>query len=384
MITLDQPVADTIPAYPLLAELAVAQGCSLEAAAEVTLVRCCELDPAEARQSVRETWWLHAAERSLHAERASQAGGPVGEEAPSALSRTRGVLPILPAFRGRLENNHARKATFSLDPNRGPSAVTRQSTDMLGEITVDSPDGELSGFDMELTMWLLGKWTPGGQTVVFSKRRCTREFGASWSGQRGDFLDKSLDRIARTRFIGRVWMKRGGWRRRSNVGLIDRWEVVEKADTLDGPASSDGVVTVTLSSFVVEQLEDRQFVEVEWDIFRGKLTKPLTRRLYVLLESHEGQEHGTRYSTALDAAFGATMGSRLAVTNPSRWRTHLRTAAKEICDNDPRYQSIEILPGEKWGQWQLTATRLATDAAHRARQGARQHVVAEQRALPLV
>ena len=381
MTNLEQPVAEP-PPYPLLTAQASQVGRTLEEVAEEILVRVGAYDATDARQTVRSAWWLHAAEQALSAEERRQ-NDLANSATLDAQPRPRGVLPILPTVRGRLENNHARKGAFSLDPHRAAGPIKRDSVDLLGEITVTAPEGELSGFDMELTMWLLGKWTPGNPSVVFSKRRCTREFGASWSGQRGDFLEKSLDRIAQTRFLGRVWTKRGGWRRRSNFGLIDGWEILEKADTLDGPATSDGVVTVTLSSFVLEQLQDRQFVEVEWDIFRGKLTKQLTRRLYVLLESQEGQEGGTRYAVDLDARFGSTMGSRLAVTNPSRWRSNLRVAAEEIVRSDPRYQSIDIVPGEEWGQWRLTTVRLTAEAGHRERQGARRTALTEQRALPL-
>jgi hypothetical protein len=117
-------------------------------------------------------------------------------------------------------------------------------------------------------------------------------------------------------------------------------------------------VSVTLSSFLSEQLVAQQFVRLNWQVLRGTLKSPLGRRLYVFLESQRGFKDGTFYEITIDNQFVETLGSK-DKSNPRRFRTKLLRAGEEIVAADGRYLAITIRVGQQRNSYVLQVRRRA-------------------------
>jgi Initiator Replication protein len=265
------------------------------------------------------------------------------------------VLPVVPAI---MENNLSRKGVWATDPNRSVLEYRYQTEDLIGSLTVEYSLGQLSTFEMELVAWILGRWQPQAPKVTFSLRECSREFGTSWSGQRGEFLKEALRRIDRTRFTGRVWDASTKKFTTKHFGIFDVVEIVERKESFDAPSLEPGTVAVTLSSFLSEQLIAQQFVRLNWQVLRGALHSPLGRRLYVFLESQRGFKDGTSYDITIDNQLMETLGSK-DKSNPRRFRAKLLRAGDEIVAADGRYQTITIRVGQQRNSYILQVRRRA-------------------------
>jgi len=250
-------------------------------------------------------------------------------------------LPVISAL---MENNLARKGVWANDPDRKTMEYRYQTEDVIGSLTVEYSLGQLSTFAMELVAWVLGRWSPTSQKLRFSLRECSRDFDTAWSGQRGEFLKQALRRVAGTRFTGKVWYAASKKHVTTHFGIFDTVEIIERRDQVDGPSIEPGTVTITLSSFLVEQLTAQQFVRLDWSVLRGALKAPLARRLYVFLESQRGFKDGTFYEITIDNQLMETLGSK-DKANPRRFRAKLTKAGREIVEADPRYHAVVIRAG---------------------------------------
>lgn len=276
------------------------------------------------------------------------------------------VLPVVPAL---MENNLSRKGVWATDPDRKTLEYRYQTEDLIGSLTVEYSLGQLSTFEMELVAWILGRWRADMPKVTFSLRECSRDFGTSWSGQRGEFLKEALRRIDRTRFTGRVWDARSKKFTTKHFGIFDVVDIVERKDAFDGPALEPGTVTVTLSSFLSEQLLAQQFVRLNWGVLRGALKANLARRLYVFLESQRGFKDGTFYEVTVDSQLIETLGSK-DKTNQRRFRAKLLKAGEEIMAADPRYQAVTIRASQSGPGYVLQVRRKSAQRAAQRRAAA--------------
>ncbi len=265
--------------------------------------------------------------------------GAIELELTSQKARSK-VLPVVNAL---MENNLARKGVWSNDPDRKTLELRYQTEDLVGALTVEYSLGQLSTFEMELVAWIFGRWGPQRQTVTFSLRECARDFGTSWSGQRAEFLKQALRRIDRTRFTGVVWDARTKKKTTKHFGIFDVVEITEQATSFDAPATRPGTVKVTLSSFMVDQLVEHQYVRLDWNVMRFALQSPLARRLYVFLQSQRGfkQGDGNLYEITIDNQLMESIGSK-DKANPRRFRAKLLKAGEEIVKADSQYEAIVI------------------------------------------
>lgn len=268
----------------------------------------------------------------------------------------RRMLPVVhPAL---MENNLARKGVWSTDPDRGRQEYTYTTEDLVGSLTIEYSLGQLSTSDMELVAWVMGRWRRDQQTVSFTLREYARACGVSWHGKLPERLKTALHRIDRTRFTGRVWEQKTRKFVTTHFGIVDKVQIVERKDSFDGPALEPGTVTITLSSFVVEQLLAQQFVRLDWRMMRNALTTPLARRLYVFLRSQEGFKGGTLYEITIDHRLIETLGSKDR-SNPRRFRGKLVKAGEEIVSADPRFELITIRAGRERNAYILHVRRRA-------------------------
>jgi hypothetical protein len=270
------------------------------------------------------------------------------------------VLPLISSKTpARLEYNLSRKAIWSTEPNRKVLEFKYQTEDIVGSLTVEYSLGQLSVHEMELVAWIMGRWKPEAPTVEFSLRECAREFGVTWGGSRRNLISDSLHRIDRTRFTGKVWDARTKKMVTRHFGIFDDVQILERRDSLDGESIEPGAatVTVTLSTFMHEQLRERQFVKLDWGVMRGRLQSSLGRRLYAFLESQKGFQEGTLYEITIDSRLAQTLGSR--DSNPDRFRTRLRQAGEELVNSSERYSAIVIRAGQAKHQYVLRVERAA-------------------------
>jgi hypothetical protein len=274
-------------------------------------------------------------------------------------ARTHELPSLVPAV---MENNLSRKGIWAVEPDRQRLEWRYETEDIVGSLTMEMTLGRLSTFEMELVAWLLGRWKDEGDGKIrFSLRQCTREFGAKWSGQRAEFLREALDRIDGTRFRGTVWERATRKRKRDRFGIVDRIQYVDKADSLDGPSTEAAQVTVTLSSFILEQLRTKQFKRLDWETLRQRIKSPLGKRLYVFLQGQEGFPHDARgvyYEITIDNTLMETLGCR--DRHSRRLRVKLARAGREIMDADSRYKEVSIRPGKSRGLHVLRMVRAAS------------------------
>jgi len=256
----------------------------------------------------------------------------------SAIQRT---LPVVhPA--ALMENNLARKGIWQSEPNREQIEFTYTTEDVIGSLTIEYSLGQLSTADMELVSWILGRWRPGNPKIGFALRDYGRACKVAWGGNKSERLKQALHRISRTRFTGRVWEQKSRRHTTRHFGIFDDVIIHERKNSFDGPVvNEEGTVTITLSTFVLEQLEGQQFVRLNWGILRTGLRNRLSRRLYVFLESQRGFSGGTLYEITIDNALIETLGSSDKKNLP-RFRAKLQKAGEEIVGADPRYEEVRI------------------------------------------
>jgi hypothetical protein len=281
-------------------------------------------------------------------------GETVGEPARRLISII--AMDRVPA---RLERNLARKGIWHTNPDRDTQEVRWTTEDVVGSLTIDYTMGQLSVADMELVSWIMGRWTPASTQVRFYLRECASQMGVTWGGTRAAWLTEALRRIDRTRFTGRVWEEKSHKFLTRHFGVFDDVQIAERRESFDSPAVEPGeaTVTVTLSTFMHEQLTGHHFVRLDWEVMRGKLKTPLGRRLYAFVESQKGWNNGTLYRISIDSKLAQTLGSR--DTNLGRFRTKLRKAGEEIAKACPTYREINIRLGATKGSYVLTVLREA-------------------------
>ena len=274
-------------------------------------------------------------------------------------ARTHDLLHVVPAV---MENNLSRKGIWAVEPDRHRLEWRYETEDIVGSLTMEMTLGRLSTFEMELVAWLLGRWKDEGDGKIrFSLRECTREFGAKWSGQRAEFLREALDRIDGTRFRGTVWERATRRRKRDRFGIVDRIEYVDRSDSVDGPSTEAAQVTVTLSSFMLEQLRTNQFKRLDWETLRQRIKSPLGKRLYVFLQGQDGfplEARSVYYEISIDNTLMETLGCR--DRHARRLRVKLARAGREIMEADTRYQEVSIRPARTRGIHVLRMVRTAS------------------------
>jgi hypothetical protein len=273
--------------------------------------------------------------------------------------------PTLKA-RGRFENNLSRKGIFEMRPDREherSGTVTRR--DLVGKTTLTFTLGALGPMEMDMIAWTMGQWERGHEYVHFSLRELGRAFGVSYYGGLARDMKEALRRIKATTITGRVWDAKERKHTTTHFSIFDVVEIAERRKSENGPASSPATVTVKLSSWILDQLHHGQFSDFDWESYRGKLKTPLARRLYLLLESHEGDQEGMLLRLPINAQLGDTLGTEDAVKNPSRFRSRLAATGKEICGTRPQYESISVKSGSRHSEYVLEIRRSGSWAADR-------------------
>jgi hypothetical protein len=278
------------------------------------------------------------------------------------LTTERAVSHLLPVVHPALmENNLARKGIWSTDADHGRTEYVYETEDLIGSLTIEYSMGQLSTADMELVSWVMGRWRPGQTKINFTMREYMRASKVKWGGSQCRQLKNALHRIDRTRFTGRVWEQKKKRFTTRHFGIFDDVVIVERKDGFEVDATSSdetGTVTITLSTFVLEQLDAQQFVRLNWSILRGTLKTPLSRRLYVFLESQRGFQRGTIYEVTIDNKFIDTLGSK-DKNNPCRFRAKLLKAGEEIVAADSRYECVRIRAGQQRNAYVLQVRRKA-------------------------
>jgi hypothetical protein len=261
---------------------------------------------------------------------------------------------------GRFENNLARKGVIDLKPVYGGSGAsgTQSKRDLVGKTTLTFTMGALGPLEMDLIAWTMGQWHRNQDHVSFSLRELARSLGVSWKGQLGISIKNSFLRIKAMTITGRVWDAQEKKHTTQSFNIFDRVEIVEERASEEGPATRPATVTVVLSQWVVNQLRAGQYSDFEWAGYRQKLSTPFARRLYLLLESEEGDDDGVVWRVPIDEILGQTLGTNDAVKNPSRFRATLLAAGADICRAWPdTYRSIDILAGTRRGEYFLQVRR---------------------------
>jgi hypothetical protein len=258
---------------------------------------------------------------------------------------------------GRFENNLARKGVIDLRPVPGQSG-SQSKRDLVGKTTLTFTMGALGPLEMDLIAWTMGQWHRNQDHVSFSLRELARSLGVSWKGQLGASIKNSFLRIKAMTITGRVWDAQEKRHTTQSFNIFDRVEIVEERSSEEGPATRPATVTVVLSQWVVNQLRAGQYSDFEWSGYRSKLSTPFARRLYLLLESEEGTDDGVTWRVPIDDVLGQTLGTNDAVRNPSRFRSTLVAAGKDICAAWPdTYESIRVLAGQRRGEYLLEVRR---------------------------
>jgi hypothetical protein len=263
--------------------------------------------------------------------------------------------------RGRFENNLSRKGIFELRPERtSEQSGTLTRHDLVGKTTLTFTLGALGPLEMDLIAWTMGQWHRGSDYVQFSLRELTRALGVSWKGQLGQSIKEGLRRIKATTISGKVWDANSRRHITSHFSIFDTVHIVEQRRSADGPATSPATVSIKLSDWIVSQLRAGQYSDFDWHGYRGKLTSAFSRRLYLLIESHEGEQQGVFLRLPINASLGDTLGTDDAVKNPSRFRSRVRMAGDEICNTLPHYLSVVVKQGKKRGEYWLEVRRSST------------------------
>jgi hypothetical protein len=267
---------------------------------------------------------------------------------------------------GRFENNLARKGFFDLQTNRSEESTGSQHrTDLVGKTTLTFTMGALGPLEMDCIAWTMGRWHRGSDAVTFGLRELCRSLNVSWKGQKGNAIKDAFLRIKATTITGRVWDAVERKHTTIVFSIFDRVEIVEERASEHGPATRAAGVKVVLSEWVLNQLRAGQYSDFEWKDYRGKLTAPFSRRLYLLLESQEGSDGGTAWRVLIDDVLGQTLGTFDATRNSSRFRANLRASGEEICAAMAHYKSITVTAGAKRGEYWLDVRRSLGWREHR-------------------
>lgn len=260
---------------------------------------------------------------------------------------------------GRLENNLSRKGIFEMRPDR-TFRGTVERTDLVGKTTLTFTLGALGPLEMDLVAWTMGQWRADRDRISFSLREVARSFGLSWKGQLGHEVKEALRRIRGVTITGRVWDAQQRKHTTKHFGIFDEVDIVEERATENGPATAPATVTVTLSAWLVGQLRAGQYSDIDWDGYKGRLGHThFARRLFLLIESQEGDGDGLVYRTRIDKTFADTMATDEFTTNPSRFRSRLRKAGEQIADTHRHYEAITVKAGERRGEYWLEVRRSA-------------------------
>jgi hypothetical protein len=260
--------------------------------------------------------------------------------------------------RGRFENNLSRKAIFEMRTDREAErsgTVTR--TDLVGKTTLTFTLGALGPMEMDVIAWTMGQWQRGYEYVSFSLRELSRALGMSYYGGLAKDMKEALRRIKATTISGRVWDAKERKHTTTHFSIFDVVHIAERRRSEDGPATEPATVTVKLSTWILDQLHAGQYSDFDWEGYRGKLKTPLARRLYLLLEGHQGEQDGTFLRLAINSQLGDTLGTEDAVRNPSRFRARLVAAGNEICSTRSQYESISVKSGTRKREYVLEVRR---------------------------
>jgi hypothetical protein len=258
---------------------------------------------------------------------------------------------------GRFENNLSRKGIFELRPPRAELLGQVDRQDLVGNTTLNFTMGALGVMEMDLVAWTMGQWQRDYPTVTFSLRECARSFGRSWKGELGHQIKESLRRIKGVTITGRVWDAETRRHVTKHFGIFEEVTIIEERQTEHGPATSPATITVSLSPWLRAQLNAGQYSDFEWDGYKRRLQSGFERRLFLLLESQEGEEDGTRYRVRIDQKLGDSLGDQDATRNSSRFRERLRRAGTGICTTHPEYLGIAVKAGERRGEYWLQVER---------------------------
>ena len=259
---------------------------------------------------------------------------------------------------GRFENNLSRKGLFELRPRRGGEPLGEvERFDLVGKTTLSFTFGALGVMEMDLLAWTMGQWERDRPTVTFSLRECARSFGRSWKGQLGRDIKDSLARMKGVTITGRVWDAETRKHVTKHFGIFEEVTIIEDRRSENGPATSPATITVLLSGWLLSQLSAGQYSDFDWDGYKRRLQSGFERRLFLLLESQEGEQDGCLYRVPIDNRLGDSLGDTDAVRNRSRFRERLRQAGAGICRTHPQYLSITVKAGERRGEYWLHVER---------------------------
>jgi hypothetical protein len=267
-----------------------------------------------------------------------------------------------------LEYELARRGLFALEPNRRMEGL-QDTEDMVGVFTVETPVGlgQLSVFELELMIWIMGRWDERGDDKVrFTLRECARDFGTSWGGSRAEFLANALDRLHGTRFKAVRFRQRVRRRSRRWEHMLDEVEWEERADSLEGPSRGHVVVTVTLGRALAQRLRAKEAKRIDWATLHRKIQSELGKRLYAFLEAQKGfpiddETDGQAlviYEVTITEALLATLGCR--DSHARRLRGKLAKAGEEITSADESYKHVGVRRGKGRGVHLLRMLRAAS------------------------
>lgn len=303
------------------------------------------------------------------------------EDEPSA---PRGVLEIdvrqpqaAGQNRGRIENNLGRRAVFALSGGEGgeDSEVGSETVrDIIGNLTREYTWGRLKAREMDICTWLGGQWDPSnGGVVSFTLRELQRGLGISWNGQLGRELRDALRRMKGTTITGRFYDRGLKRYKEHSYNIIDELWMHDVRNSIDDDDSPGGRITLRLGNFMVRQFENGQYAELDMDKYRHeKMARyPKCRRLYQFLECEEGDKgsDGQRVTVEINPQLGATLGSKDAELNPSRFRRDLLTYGEIICEvSAGLYRQFRLRQGSRRNEWYLIVERSPAWKEQRERQ----------------
>ena len=285
-------------------------------------------------------------------------------DAPSGGQLEIEVLPApkgpLPGI-GRFENNLARKAIIVMRPSRDGeiSNGSMVRPDLMGTTTLTYTLGVLGPREMDICTWVMGRWRSGSSMVQFSLRELSRALGIKWKGQLGRDLGDSLRRLKATTISGSVYDPKTRRRSTAHISIFDMVHIAERNVGAESPTAAGATVTVQLSTWLTEQLMAGQFSDFDWDTYRRLIDNPFIRRLFVLFESEQGSPDGTFLEFPVNEKLGNTIGTDEATANPSRFRSRIAHAGKEICAIHKQYESVRLKAGERRGEYRLEVRRTA-------------------------
>lgn len=255
--------------------------------------------------------------------------------------------------RGRFENNLSRKGIWNLKPDRAVNSGQTSTTDLIGKTTLTYTLGQLGPLEMDLMAWIMGQWHHNTQYVQFTLRAVARAFGRSWKGQFGRDVKDALRRIRGVMITGKVWDAQLRRHTTTHFGLFETVQLVEER----GAVTALATVSVALSPWLVNQLRAGQYCDFEWDGYRGRLPHSFARRLYLFLESQDGDADGTVFRVRIDAFLGDSLGTKDGSSNPSRLRSHLQAHGRAICAAHPHYAEVRVKTGDRRGEYWLMVHR---------------------------